>query len=518
MIRPSAVGATIALAAVVLVGCTTAEEAATPGSSGGTASETAGPTTLVASHPQEPGSWNYLEDPSTALMVPTYLNVVESLFETAEDGTLKPLLAESVDVSDDGLTYTISLREAVFHDGSSFDSTDVLYSLEKNATAVTGAVSGPLAVVESVEAPDGATVVITISAPSNAFLTALGTVATLIVPEGFFESGDAGTKLVGTGPFVFGEYVRDGSLTLNRFEDYWGEKPYMETIVHRFMADETSSINALRAGELDVIGMLLGEGVDQVAGFVGDDAYAISFTPATQSSFVFLNPDADVMGDERVRQAIAHAIDREPIVQAAVGGYADATCLYLVPGNVPWASDYCPYPYDPDRARELLAEAGYADGLTIDFPYLTIAEFPVSFEILNAQLQAVGITVNARGQDLATWLDQVFGASADYEMSHITNNPTVFAYGCEGGLAPLGIAGKQLCDQRFEAFVANNDAITDRGEYLAAMKDMVNHFADMAWVIPLFGKTEPTIARADLEGIAPYRTNLEMDYRNITWK
>ena len=518
MIRPSAVGASVALAAVVLVGCTTAEEVATSGGSGGTASESAGSTTLVASHPQEPGSWNYLEDPSTALMVPTYLNVVESLFETAQDGSLQPLLAESVDVSDDGLTYTIALREASFHDGSSFDSADVLYSLEKNATSATGAVSGPLASIVSTDAPDAQTIVIEIAASSNAFLTALGTVATLVVPEGFFESSDAGAKLIGTGPFVFGEYVRDGSLTLNRFEDYWGEKPYMETIIHRFMADETASINALRAGELDVIGMLLGEGIDQVVGFVDDDAYSISFTPATQSSFVFLNPDAEVMRDERVRQAIAHAIDREPIVQAAVGGYADATCLYLVPGNVPWASNYCPYAYDPDRSRELLAEAGYADGLTIDFPYLTIAEFPVSFEILNAQLQEVGITVDARGQDLATWLDQVFGASADYEISHITNNPSVFGYGCEGGLSPLGIAGKELCDPQFEEFVANNDQIADRGEYVASMESMVNHFADMAWVIPLFGKTEPTIARADIEGIAPYRTNLEMDYRKITLK
>lgn len=518
MIRPSALGATIALAAVVLAGCTAAEQAPSPGGSGESGADSGGPTSIVVSYPQEPGSWNYLEEPSTALMVPTYLNVVESLFETAQDGSLKPLLAESFEVSSDGLTYTIALREAVFHDGSAFDSADVVYSLNQNSASVTGAVSGPLAVVSNVSAPDARTVVIELSSPSNAFLTALGTVSTLTVPEGFFETDDAGSKLIGTGPFVFGEYVRDVSLTLDRFADYWGEKPYMEKIVHRFIADETATINALRAGEIDIIGMLLGEGIDQVAGFLDDSSYSVTFTPATQSSFVFLNPDASVMKDERVRQAIAHAIDRGPIVEAAVGGYGDATCLYLVPANVPWSSDYCPFDYDPERSRELLAEAGYADGLTIDFPYLTIAEFPVSFEILNAQLQAVGITVEARGQDLATWLDQVFGASADYEISHITNNPTIFGYGCERGLAPLGISGKQLCDEQFEAFVAGNDQLTDRAEYLASMGLMVNRFTDMAWVIPLFGKTEPTIARSDIDGIAPYRTNLEMDYRNLTWK
>ena len=500
---------TVGLALAVGVGLVASGCAA-----GGTPDSTAS-TTLIASYPQEPASWNYLEEGATALLVPTYLNVVESLFETSGDGSLQPLLAESYTASEDGKTYTVKVRVAVFHDGTEFDADDVVYSLEKNATSVSGPISGPLAVMEGVKAVDPRTVEITLKNPSNAFLASLGTSAGMIVPEGWFEGPDAAAKLVGTGPFVFGEYRRDVDLTLDGFADYWGEKPFLTQVTHRFMPDETATINALKAKEIDVVGMLLGDGVEQVPSLSTDDNFVVSFTPATQSSFLFLNPRVPALQDERVRQAIAYAIDRKPILDAAVGGYAQPACLYLVPASAPGNSDYCPYSYDPDMSRQLLAEAGYADGLTLDFPYLTIAEFPASFEVINAQLAEVGITVTARGQDLATWLDQVFGAAGNYEVSHITNNASIFAMGCEGGLPPLGGADNKLCDPEFEKYVLENDQITDPAEYQAAMGDMVNRYADMAWVIPIFGKTEPTVVWNYVSGIAPYRTSLEMDYRNI---
>lgn len=490
-------------AALVMTACTSGD---------GTPSTEEVSTTLTASHPQEPTSWNWLEDASSAFMVPIYLNVLESLFETGEDGTLSPLLAESYEVSDDMLTYTITLREAKFHDGSDFDSADVVYSLNSNATSVNGVVAGPLGVVSSVEAPDARTVVVTLSRPSNGFVAGLGTPSTMISPEGYFESADVGKKIIGTGPFAWGEYRADTDLTLNRFEDYWGEKPYMETIVHRFMADETASINAMRAGELDVIGMLFGAGVEQVATFDGDTNFTVSFAPSTSGSYLFLNPGNEVMQDERVRQAIAYAIDRGPVIDAAVGGYAEPTCVYVPTWTSPWNSDYCPYAYDPEKSKALLAEAGYADGLTLDFPYLTIAEFPASFEVFSSQLAAVGITVEARGQDLATWFEQTWNGG-NYQISHITNNAALSTFGCESDTPPF--SNGDLCDPEFEAFITDNDQIVDPDEYIAGMKAAADHATDIAWMIPVFAKTEPGIAKSSLTGFATYRTALEMDYRHI---
>lgn len=496
--------------ALVLSGC---GGASSPNSNGNGASGAHG-TELIVSQPQEPTSWNYLEDTSTALMVPIYLNVVESLFESSEDGTLNPLLAESYDVSDDMLDYTIHLREAKFHDGTDFDSADVVYSLEKNKTATNGNISGPLAVVETITAVDPQTVAIHLSRPSKNFTQGLGNVATMMAPEGAFESADISKHLVGTGPFVFGEYRPDVDLVLEQFADYWGEKPFMTKVTNRFIKDETAAINALRANEINVIGMLLGEGVDQVPTL--EDSYNVTFNPATQVSYLYLNPSAEQFKDERVRQAIAYAIDRQPIIDASVGGYAEPMCLYVFPMGVPWNTDYCPYTYDPDKSRELLKEAGFDGSLELYFPYLSIAEFPPAFEVINAQLADVGITTEAKGMDFATWAEQAWTGGA-YDISHITGNLSLDALSCHAGATPFGIKGKEYCDEEFEKYLASNDQILDEGEYVAAMTETVNHLTDTAWIIPLFGKTEPTVADRALTGLASYRTAVEMDFRSIKW-
>jgi len=340
----------------------------------------------------------------------------------------------------------------------------------------------------------------------------LGTPATMMSPEGYFESAEVGNRIIGTGPFSWSEYRADVDLTMVRFEDYWGEKPYMETVIHRFMADETASINAMRAGELDVIGMLFGAGVEQVASFEGDPNFTVRFSPSTSGSYLFLNPSDPVVQDLRVRQAISHAIDRGPVLQAAVGGYAEPNCVYVPNWNSPWNSTYCPYPYDPERAKELLAEAGYADGLTLDFPYLTIAEFPASFEVFSAQLAAVGITVVGRGQDLATWFEQTW-TGGDYQISHITNNAALSTFGCKGDTPPF--SNGDLCDEKFEQFIVSNDSIVDPAEYVAGMRAAAEHAADIAWMIAVFAKTEPGISTSALTGFAEHRTAVEMDYRGI---
>lgn len=493
-------------AALILAGCA-------PSASGDGGGD--GKTTLIASHPQEPTTWNYLEEGASSLLVPVYLNVMESLFESNADGSIKPLLAEGYEVTDDGLEYTIQLREAKFHDGSDFDADDVVYSLEKNATSVSPTIAGPLGVVSSVEAVDPRTVKITLSRPSNNFVAGLGGPATMIAPQGAFEDGDMGKQLIGTGPFTFGEYRPDQDLTLNRFEDYWGEKPALTKVTHRFMPDETSSVNALRAGELDVIGMLFEDGVEQVASLESD--YSVTFNPSTTNSYIFINPTDPVLQDERVRQAIAYAIDRQPIIDAAVGGYAEPTCVYVVPYSSPWNSDYCPYPYDPEKSKELLAEAGYPDGLTLYYPYTTIAEFPVSYEVISAQLAEVGIKIEGEGMEHPVWAERAY-LGGDYQISHITNNATIFGFGCEAVSPPLGVVGQETCLPEFEAYVTGNDQIVDRDEYIAAMEEMTDYLTDTAWIVPIFAKTEPTVADKDLTGIAPYRTAYEMDYRHISWK
>src|SRR5690606_17292549 len=134
------------------------------------------------------------------------------------------------------------------------------------------------------------------------------------------------------------------------------------------------------------------------------------------------------------------------------------------------------------RATELLEEAGYPDGITFDFPYLTLAEFPASMEVLVANWAAVGITAETRGQDLATWLD-LTNTNGDYEVSHITDGVTIDNFACGAGRQPHGMEDSAVCDEAFDAAVVAADAIVDRDEYLAAMSEASKGFADSAWVI-----------------------------------
>lgn len=479
----------------------------------GTADAGGKSTTLIATLPQEPASWNYWEVGANALRVPTFYNVQEALVEVKPDGSIVPMLAEAWEISEDGLTYTFTIRAAKFHDGSDLDSADVVYSMLKNAESPLSKLSAPHVNVTGVTAVDPTTVEIVLSQPSASFLKELGNSAGYVVPENFLEENDANSTMIGTGPFVFADYKPDTSLTLTRFEDYWGEKPYFETIDWRFVDDETAALNGLLAGEYDFITGVLAEGIERVATFSEDPNYKVLFESAGEVSYMWLNVNEPAFQDERVRQAFAHAINREEAI-AVYDGYADPTCLMVVPYAEPYNSDYCPYPFDPEKSKALLAEAGF-ENLEVDYPFANVASHPFTMEVLTQQLGAVGITVNSRSQELTQWLDTTW-AQGDYGMSEIRDSANILQYGCKGGREPLG-KSSELCIPEFEDQLAVADSFTDPDEYLAAMSDLVKTFADLAWVTVISAPKVPQIMRADLEGIQEVRINNAVDVRAARW-
>ncbi len=507
--RKRAVASGVAAAVVALAAGVVGPSALTP------AAAQEQTTSLVWSYPQEPPNWNFWQTAATALTAPTFLNVIQPLVEQLGDGSVGPLLAKSWEISPDGLEYTFHLRDAKFHDGSDLDAGDVVYSLEKNKQSPLGPTKGPLSPVTSITAIDDHTVKLVLSRPSQRLLPELGLRSGLIVPKDFFEKHDPNSEMIGTGPYVFGEYIPDVHLTLNRFDDYWGDKPYFEHVTERFIPDETAAINALLTGEIDMIGGILGEGLDRIPAVIKDKRFAMNLTAMQSINFVFLSTHNKALQDDRVRQAIAYAINRDDIIAASESGFAKPICQIVIPPTEPWNNGYCPYPYNPDKARQLLAEAGYKN-LTLDFPYLTVAEHPVIKEVLEPELAAVGITLKSRPMDLATWLEQVF-ANGNYEISNITGLAKAEDYVCGNGRQPLGMKDSQVCDKTFDDLAAKSDSIVDHDEYLKTMAAMVKRFADDAWVIPTFAKAPPTLERADLVGFKGYRYQSEMDLRNLHW-
>jgi len=471
---------------------------------------------MTMSHPQEPPNWNYWQTGSSALAVPTFHNVLEPLVERLGDGSVAPLLAESWEISADGLTYTFRIRAAKFHDGSDLDAKDVVYSLLKNRESPLAVTRTPLQTVSAVEALDDRTVRLTLSQPSQRLLPMLGHAAGIIVPEGSHEVLELATQMIGTGPYVFGEYRPDVHVKLSRFEDYWGDLPFFTEVTHRFIPDETSAINALLAGEIDMVASVFGEGLDRIGTVARDNRFTVIIPSPHEINYMFLSTRHETLRDIRVRQAIAHGIYRDDYLQGAQAGYGETTCLWVVPFSEPWNSDHCPYPYDPERARALLNEAGHPN-LVLDFPFVNVAEHPTIKDIVVAQLADVGITLNTRSLDLATWLERV-NRDGDYQFSNLTSGVTLESFVCGGGRQPLGRPDTVECVPEFDELVQSSDAIIDRDEYIAAMARMAAAFSESAWVIPIHAKATPTLTRAELVGHKPYRLRVEMDLRNLRWK
>mgnify|MGYP002630087421 CR=1 FL=1 len=472
-------------------------------------------TTLSIITPQEPASWNYYEVAANALRVPTFKNVQETLVELTDTGTIVPYLAESWEISEDGLVYTFTIRQGVkFHDGSDLDSADVAYSMKINAVSPNSKLSAAHANVKSVEAPDANTVVITLKKVSSTFLKELGQSAGYVVPENFLDDYDANTTMIGTGPYVFGEYKPGTSLTMTRFADYWGELPFFETLIWNFFTDETASLNGMLADEFDLNVAILDAGIERVDTFASDSKFKVTLQGATENSYMWLNINDKRFQDIRVRQAIAHAINREDAI-TVYNGNARPTCLMVIPDSEPYNSDYCPYPYDVEKAKALLAEAGYADGMEIDYPFPTVASHPFTMEVLTSQLAAVGITVKGRGEDLTTWLDKTW-TKGGYEMGEIRDSAGILQFGCKGGREPLG-KSSSLCIKEFEDKLAKADAFSNYDEHLAAMSELVKTFADLAWVTAIAAVQVPMISRADLTGVPAVRVNDGVDMRKARW-
>ncbi len=464
-------------------------------------------TTVTWSYTQEPPNWDYRETGLTAVTAPLLLNVWETLIQIEADGSPSSLLAESWDVSDDGLTVTFNLREGVlFHDGSDFTSADVVYSMNANSEASVDRTASPYSAVTSVDAPDDYTVQVTLGAPSLTFVNTMADRAGIMVPENFFEENDAATAVIGTGPYMLTEYRIDQDLTMTRFEDYWGEKPYFETAIQRFIPDETAAINALLGGEIDMVASVIAEGMDRVFAVSGDnEGIELVLIPGTEVSYWLLDTNVEEFQDIKVRQAIQHGHNRQSHIDAATAGTATPSCSMAVPSGIAWDSDYCPYPYDPERAVELLAEAGYGPGeLVLDFPFANVAWHTVMAQVFQAEMAEIGVTIELRSLDLATWLDQV-NTQGQYQIFQITSGAPLTNYRCERNRQPFGRGNQAFCDEEMDAMIDAIEVIADYDEYVAAQRALHDYVADQGWIFATKKPNTPVLYRSDLAGIKPHR-------------
>ncbi|MEX4009332.1 ABC transporter substrate-binding protein [Neoaquamicrobium sediminum] len=478
------------------------------------------PNVIVVGQIAEPQSL----DPHAVTAVNDFrilVNVYDGLVRFA-DGSLEvePSLAESWEISEDGLTYIFKLREGVtFHDGTPFNAEAVKFNFERMLDEEhpfhdTGPF--PLAfffsAVDEVTAVDDTTVEFKLNEPFAPFLSNLAYPTGLIVSPAAVEASgkDYGRNPVGTGAYKFEEWQGNQRVVVTRNEDYWDGAPAPEAIVFRPITDANTRVAEMLSGGLDI---MVEVPPDSVAQFRDAPDFQVHEQAGPHVWFLILNMKEGPFAEKGVRQAANYAINKESLVTDVLQGTAEVAAGPTPPAFA-WAynEEVQPYPYDPDKARELLAEAGY-DGEEITF-YVTEGGSgmldPVAMgTAIQADLAAVGMNVKIETYEWNTFLGQVnpgLEGKADMaEMAWMTNDPDTLpfltlrtaAFPSEGGFNSGYYSNVEVDELLNQARVSTEPE--ERATLYKQMQEIVHE--DAPWVF-VANWVQGAVTTANVEGFS----------------
>lgn len=384
MLRWKTTAATLAVAALALAGCAATDEPSADEPKSVVIGQFLAPATFDVTQAEWGNRSLY------------YQAVFDTLLYGASDGSIEPNIATDFVYSSDNKELTLTLRDDVeFTDGTALTADVVKENLERFKNGG-GAYSGDLANVDSIEAPDATTVVLTLSAPDPALLAYLSREAGLIAAPATFDAEDAATNPIGSGAYILDQdsTTTGTSYVFTKNPDYWNpDAQHWDTVTMNVLADPTAGVNAVQAGEVDTMVLTDNNNLDQIeaAGFT------LAASELNFQGLLLLDRGGELnpaMGDVRVRQAVNYALDREGLLEALQLGNGTVTTQVFNKASAAYDPELDSfYSYDPDKARELLADAGYSDGLELEMSSTSVlgaAQFP----LIGQQLADVGITVS----------------------------------------------------------------------------------------------------------------------------
>ncbi|MBI1295945.1 hypothetical protein GC175_13405 [bacterium] len=457
--------------------------------------------------------------------------VYEPLVRYTVDGAIAPALAESWEISEDGLTWTFRLRQGVtFHDGTPFDSAAARWNLERwvgndghNWLPTTSRIT-------AIETPDDTTLVLTLA---ESYYPAMQDF-TLIRPVRFLSpaavtADDAFAQPVGTGPWQVAD-LSDEAATLNRYEAYWGELPQVDILEIAVVLDAQTRIAALLAGDIHVIG---GEYLgsippESMASLESSADVEILTAEGATTFYLAANHGQAPLDDVRVRQAINHAIDRQGLVDAIFGGRGQVA-EGLLPDVLPYVTraDAGVYSYDPQAARELLAEAGWTlnaagilekDGQPLQIDVVVdqsrLPETASMATAIQAQLKEIGVDLVLRFYDYSGWLDSFYARDYDLIMRFSWGPPydphTLLAgafYTDESTESTTSYASTEL-DPLIDAALAS----TDEAKRQEIYNQIWLHLDTNAAVVPLVYPQRVYAVRNEVAGFRLGGTEYDLSY------
>lgn len=408
MFRRTALAASaLLLSSALLLASCTGGASPDPSTGGGEADPDA---TLTVGLVLEPTNLDIRRTTGAAIEQVLVDNVYQGLVTRTETNEIVPSLASEYEVSADGLTYTFTLNEGVtFHDGSELTTDDVVTSLQQ--VKDDPEIDGNLVFqnVASIQAPDASTVVLTLTAPNQNFLFTLTGPAGLVFRAD--DTTDLQTAANGTGPFVLEEWTQGDSIVLGRYDEYWGDPAGVAEVVLQYIPDFTAGVNAALDGSLDVLTAVL---PDLVSQFDGVEDFELTRGRTTDEGTLAFNNQREPLNDERVREALRLAVDHVALAEATgLGTPLGGPIPELDPGYEDLTSTI---DFDPERARQLLAEAGVEDlELTLTIPSFYGARVP---QVLVSSYNDIGVTLEVNSVEFATWASEVI-RDKNYDLSFV---------------------------------------------------------------------------------------------------
>ena len=331
-------------------------------------------------------------------------NIFEGLVKPNSDGEMIPAVAEKYTLSEDGTTYTFTLREGVkFHNGQTVTAEDVVYSINRCAAVPEGQekpLVAAFSAVKSVEALDEKTVAVTIAQRDLEFISYM---TAAIIPADY-ENQD--TAPVGTGPFRFVSRTPQQDFVMERFEDYWGAPAWLDKVTYKICENADALVMNLNGGSIDLCAHLTSAQASQL-----NQSFQVLEGTMNLVQAIYLNNQAKPFDNQMVRQALCYAIDRQGIMDMVADGHGTAVGSSIYPAFTKY---FLPelvdkYPHDVAKAKELLTQAGYPDGfdMTISVPNNYQPHMDTA-EVVAEQLREAGINVTIQPVEWSTWLDTIY--------------------------------------------------------------------------------------------------------------
>ncbi|MEO5882506.1 MAG: ABC transporter substrate-binding protein [Caldimonas sp.] len=449
--------------------------------------------------------------PAAAIGEVVHMNVLEGLTKINMDGKITPLLAESWTIDPDGKVYTFKLRKGVkYHDGEAFDASDVVFSFEraKSKESTNKAKKAVFDNISSVSAPDPATVIVVLNNADGNFLFRMGeNTAVILDPK---SAATTATRPVGTGPFKFDSWAKGSAITLSKNEQFRdAAKVAMKKVTFRFINDPAAQVAALLAGDID--GMPRYGALESLKQFQNDPRFSVAIGGTEGKTIMTINNKKKPFDDVRVRRALAAAVDRKAIIDGAQEGFGTPIGSHMVPSDAGYVDLTGVNPYDPEKAKALLKEAGVAMPLNVTLTLPPPAYARKGGEILASQLAKVGVIAKIENVEWAQWLSGAFKGNFDLTViSHVEPldfdryGDTAYYYGYDS--------------KAYRDLLTAYNTTTDPKGRLKLLGDIQRQLATDSVNVYLFQLPQFAVANKRLKGLWSSSPIFGNDLGALTWQ